>query len=91
MTKQDLRDHINLIKRKLTLLTDINEGAINEIIEDVKDLLNPKMDIQPIPKQKINTVVKKDKPKTEPKQNNKNNDKDFIISKGNFEVDFSME
>ena len=57
MTKQDLRDHINLIKRKLTLLNDINEDAINEIIEDVKDLLNFKMDIQPIQKQKMNTIV----------------------------------
>ena len=91
MTKQDLRDHINLIKQKLTIMDNINEDIINEIIEDVKDLLNFKIDIQPIPKPKINTIVKKDKPKTEPKQNNKNNDKYFIISKGDFEVDFGME
>ena len=44
MTKQELRDDINLIKRKLTIMDNVNEDTINEIIEDVKALLNIKIE-----------------------------------------------
>ena len=44
MTKQALRDNINLIKRKLTTMDNINEDIINEIINDVKALLNIKIE-----------------------------------------------
>ena len=46
MSKQSLRDHINLIKRKLTAYDGANEEGdqINDISEDVKALLNFKID-----------------------------------------------
>ena len=46
MSKQGMRDNINSIKRKLTSLDDIDEDVINEITEDVKALLNFKLDVQ---------------------------------------------
>ena len=48
MAKQQLRDHINLIKRKLTELKDMNDDIINEIIGDVKALTNFKIEAEPI-------------------------------------------
>ena len=39
MVTKEARDHIILIKRKLTSLIDINEDIINEIIKDITDLL----------------------------------------------------
>ena len=45
MSKQGKREYINMIKRKLTLLNDINEDIINQILEDAKDLLN--IEIEP--------------------------------------------
>ena len=46
MAKQQLRDHINLIKIKLTALNDTNDDIINEIIEDVKALMDFKIDTE---------------------------------------------
>ena len=46
MSKQDLRNNINLIKRKLTRMDNLNEDTINEIVEDVKGLLKFKLDTE---------------------------------------------
>ena len=105
MAKQQLRDHINLIKRKSTTLNDMNDDIINEIIEDVKALMNFKIDTEPTKISNKKKQIKKDKPKThntqyykiddepetEKKQKPKNEESEFIISKGIFEVDLGME
>ena len=105
MAKQQLRDHINLIKRKLTELKDMNDDIINEIIGDVKALTNFKIDAEPTKISKKKKQIKQDKPKTdntqyykiddepetEKKQKPKNEESEFIILKGCFEVDLGME
>ena len=40
MVQDEIRDRINSIKQKLTMLKDINEDIIDEIIQDTSDLLN---------------------------------------------------
>ena len=65
MAKQQLRDHINLIKRKLTELKDMNDDIINEIIGDVKALTNFKIDTEPTKISNKKKQIKKDKPKTD--------------------------
>ena len=97
MTKQDLRDNINSIKRKLTIMDTINEDTINEIIEDVKALLNFKLDTET--KQRIKHIKKASpikenkivKPNTEEKPTNTINDIEFTVSQGGFMLDFGME
>ena len=105
MAKQQLRDHINLIKRKLTTLNDMNDDIINEIIEDVKALMNFKIDTETTKISRKKKQITQDKPKTnntqyykiddepeiEKKQKPKNKEVEFIISKGDFIVDFTMQ
>ena len=38
MSRQEMREFINSIKRKLTTLDNIQEDILNEIVEDVKAL-----------------------------------------------------
>ena len=59
MSKQYLRNHINLIKGKLNTIEDMNEDIINDIQEDVKALLNFKIDKE-LHKRKIH--IKQDTP-----------------------------
>ena len=96
MTKQDLRDNINLIKIKLTTMDNINEDIINEIINDVKALLNIKIEPET---HKRNTYIKKtssikenkpDKPKTEDNSKNTINDIEFSVSEGVFILDLGI-
>ena len=96
MTKQALRDNINLIKRKLTTMDNINEDIINEIINDVRALVNIKIEPET---RKTNTYIKKtssikenkpDKPKTEDNSNNKINDIEFSVSEGVFILDLGI-
>ena len=99
MSKQGMRDNINSIKRKLTSLDDIDEDVINEIIEDVKALLNFKLDVQRKIANKKKNITKdnqrpniiKDENNIESKQKQNNNDAEFIISTGKFEVYFGMD
>ena len=104
MAKQQLRDHINLIKRKLTTLDNINEDIINEISQDVNALLKFKIDITKTKisnnKKQINKTKPKlehtqyykisDEPETEHEPKSKNNDNEFTISTGGFILDFGM-
>ena len=39
MVNNEIQDHINLIKKKLSMLREINEDTINEIIQDINCLL----------------------------------------------------
>ena len=108
MSKQNLRDHINLIKRKLTTFDGTNEeeDQINDISEDVKALVNFKIDKES-QKQTRHTKhknpikqIKKVKPNIsetqyfkiddEPETIHQQNDKVIVVSKGVFEVDLSM-
>ena len=92
MSKQGKREYINMIKRKLTSLDDINEDILNEIIDNVRVLLKFKTDEETtvISKKGKKPGVKKTKDISDtPKEIKKK--LDFVISEGNFMVDFSME
>ena len=106
MTKQDLRHHVNLINRKLTIMDNVNEDIINDITEDVKTLLNFKIDkesqkrtkhtkhknpIKQIKQVKQNiSETQYFKIDDEPETIHQQNDKVIVVSKGVFEVDLSM-
>ena len=64
MAKQQLRDHINLIKRKLTTLNDMNDDIINENVGDVKALMNFKIDTETTKISRKKKQITQDKPKT---------------------------
>ena len=92
MSKQGKREYINMIKRKLTSLNDINEDILNEIIGNIRVLLKFKTDEEAtvIPKKEKKPSVKKKKDITDTPKEIKNR-QDFVISAGDFMIDFSME
>ena len=92
MSKQGKREYINMIKRKLTLLDNINEDILNEIIDNIRVLLKFKTDEEAtvISKKDKKASVKKIKDITDtPKEIM--NKPDFVTSAGDFMIDFTME
>ena len=73
MSKQGNNKYINMIKRKLTLLNDINEDILNEIIDNIRVLLKFKTD------EEATVISKKDKkPNIKKKKDITDTPKDII-------------